>query len=323
MLRLILYLFLSICSCNTSISSIIEVMKNHAIVFDQDICENNVCPYHVVDTSSGYGFASISQIHKFYGSIIKAHNFTKILEVGPGDAPFHYATHVIDHQLEHWNISGVYAWDLDMDMDRIPVEDGYFDFVYCRHVLEDLNNPLHAYNEIIRVARNGYIETPSPIVEIMRLGNYNNPMLNYGNLRGYHHHRFLLWTNEENNTLHAVAKYPIVDLYDEDKPHFILRNSAMEAVFVELLTHYTPLWNNYYTWNDQALRYVHPGNGSAEIIPPAAARPMRILQPDVDYEFQDIGSSGGYARVIREGVSESITHTLNYFSSCVNYAYVK
>ena len=313
--------FLKFCIAN--ISAILDVMRSNSVNFETENCLNDICPYYVVNTTNGFGFASILQIHKLYGSIIKAHNFTKILEVGPGDAAFPYATHVIDHQLEHWNISGIYAWDLDMDTDRIPVEDGYFDFVYCRHVLEDLNNPLHAYNEITRVARNGYIETPSPIVEIMRLGNYNDPALSYGNLRGYHHHRFILWTNADTNSLYAVAKYPIVDLYDEDKPHYIMRSSAMEAVFVELLGYYTAIWNNYYTWNEIELHYVHPHNGSVHIIAPSMRAPMKILQPHVDYDFDDLSSSGGYAQLIREGVCESMKHTINYFTDCVNYAFAK
>jgi ubiquinone/menaquinone biosynthesis C-methylase UbiE len=50
----------------------------------------------------------------------------------------------------------------------LPYEDKEFDFVYCRHVLEDLIYPFRVIKEMQRVAKAGYIETPSPMAELKK-----------------------------------------------------------------------------------------------------------------------------------------------------------
>jgi len=46
-----------------------------------------------------------------------------------------------------------------------PFPDKMFDFVLCSHTLEDIRDPLRVCGELIRVAKAGYIETPSRLVE--------------------------------------------------------------------------------------------------------------------------------------------------------------
>jgi DNA helicase-2/ATP-dependent DNA helicase PcrA len=41
------------------------------------------------------------------------------------------------------------------------VEDGAFDFAYCSHVLEHVSDPIKACTELMRVAKRGYLETPT------------------------------------------------------------------------------------------------------------------------------------------------------------------
>lgn len=47
------------------------------------------------------------------------------------------------------------------DVEHLPFADKAFDFVICSHVLEHVRDPATAINELQRVARRGYIETPS------------------------------------------------------------------------------------------------------------------------------------------------------------------
>ncbi|UCE39033.1 MAG: methyltransferase domain-containing protein, partial [Thermoplasmata archaeon] len=47
-------------------------------------------------------------------------------------------------------------------IENLPFKDKEFDFVYCSHVLEHVVNPEKACNELMRVAKRGYIETPTP-----------------------------------------------------------------------------------------------------------------------------------------------------------------
>jgi len=126
----------------------------------------------------------------------------KILEIGPGHSPFKEATHFIgfdEGESKHYpNFT-----KCDISEEKIPFEDKYFDFVYCRHVLEDIASPTHALREIMRTCKKGYIETPSPLAEIWDFA--ESP---YGEYKGYCHHRYFIWNNGQ---LNVMAKYPMVD----------------------------------------------------------------------------------------------------------------
>jgi len=85
----------------------------------------------------------------------------KILDVGGALGIFPYATHILEikHDIEH-NI-----FKVDIDFDKFPFENNEFEFSYCRHTIEDIQNPIHCLNEIFRTSNEGYIETPSPLAE--------------------------------------------------------------------------------------------------------------------------------------------------------------
>src|SRR5436309_8889391 len=123
--------------------------------------------------SAGNAPASIRRHHWApYQPMVKAvealaTNKATVLEIGPGHIPFSAATHVVDWQA--WpQLAGKPCKTLDVNQERLPFDDKSFDFVYCRHTLEDLYNPIHVCREIERVALGGYIETPSPIAELAR-----------------------------------------------------------------------------------------------------------------------------------------------------------
>ena len=158
----------------------------------------------------------------------------RVLEIGPGDISFPGADTFV----------GWVDWDAvslenlvqcDIQKDILPFSDNEFDFVYCRHVLEDIYNPFHVCQEMSRVAKAGYIETPSPMAEMCRGIDGGSP-----SWRGYIHHRYFVWN--ENGTLRFLTKYPCVDYLDlgeiEDRIVNILRE--------------TPLyWNTYFAWENE------------------------------------------------------------------------
>ena len=79
----------------------------------------------------------------------------KVLEVGPGSQPFVRATTFVD-----WLAQGAVSDDrlvrLDFQRHPLPFADKAFDFVYCRHVLEDLYDPFHLCEEMsLECARGG------------------------------------------------------------------------------------------------------------------------------------------------------------------------
>ncbi len=66
-----------------------------------------------------------------------------------------------------------------------PFADKQFDFATCSHVLEDVRDPVWVCSEMSRIAKAGYIETPSRVVE-QSLG------VEHPCYAGYYHHRWLV-----------------------------------------------------------------------------------------------------------------------------------
>jgi ubiquinone/menaquinone biosynthesis C-methylase UbiE len=90
----------------------------------------------------------------------------RVLDVGSGGDPFPYATHLVDRYLEptnHRNANLVTAGRplVAADLHRLPYCDKFFDFVYCSHVLEHVDDPIETCAEIMRVGKRGFIETPT------------------------------------------------------------------------------------------------------------------------------------------------------------------
>jgi hypothetical protein len=130
-----------------------------------------------------------------------------VVDVGGGAAPFPRADYVLDalpydrrgsgsdghihRQLaDHPPRYSKETWcQLDLcDHTPWPFPDKMFDFAICAHVLEDVRDPIWICQELCRVARAGYIEVPSRLLE-QCLG-VENPRY-----AGYYHHRWLITRN--------------------------------------------------------------------------------------------------------------------------------
>jgi ubiquinone/menaquinone biosynthesis C-methylase UbiE len=93
----------------------------------------------------------------------------KVLDVGSGNNPFPFATHLADIALtdDRYGRAGAPFKTVDgrkvyeCNIESMPFEDGEFDFVFCSHVLEHVADPSRACEEIMRVGKRGYIETPT------------------------------------------------------------------------------------------------------------------------------------------------------------------
>jgi ubiquinone/menaquinone biosynthesis C-methylase UbiE len=89
-----------------------------------------------------------------------------VLDVGCGDNPFPYATHLVDllpepskHRARELDTAGKPL--VVADIHALPFPDKSFDFVYCSHLLEHVDDPITACGELMRVGKRGYIETPT------------------------------------------------------------------------------------------------------------------------------------------------------------------
>lgn len=156
----------------------------------------------------------------------------KVLEIGPGHSPFRRADTFVDF-VDVPTIPKDKLVKCDMAKEKLPFEDKSFDFVLCRHMLEDMFNPFHVCEEMSRVAKAGYIETPSPIAELTRGVDGGAPQY-----RGYHHHRFIVW--EWSGQLNFVSKYPVVEYLNADDEG---NTRSLRAG--------PNYWNTYYLWKDR------------------------------------------------------------------------
>lgn len=96
----------------------------------------------------------------------------RILEIGGGHDPYAGVTHAVDKFPDDDGqragamllARGVEFRQGDLESIPFPAEPK-FDFVYLSHVLEHVPSPEKAVAELVRVARAGYVETPSPLRE--------------------------------------------------------------------------------------------------------------------------------------------------------------
>jgi hypothetical protein len=184
-----------------------------------------------------FWWPSIKLRERLFGYLNKHDVRDRIIDVGCGNAVFNPATHLIDFRddIEQGRI----VLKCDLDFDTIPVENNYFNFVHCRHTLEDIQNPQHTFNELCRVSSRGYIETPSPLIELSK------GIDSGGNYRGYIHHRYIVWSDAATNTLNFLPKYPILEHIKVD--------DTLTKIWNFVANNYPLYWNNYYLWDDKRL----------------------------------------------------------------------
>lgn len=171
---------------------------------------------------------------------------SKVLELGPGVVPLPKATHFCGWDNSESKKIPNYKV-VDFSKDKFPYEDKEFDFVYARHVLEDLNNPFHCMDEISRIGKTGFIECPSPVAEVCRdVENWLPTAKN--KWRGYQHHHYFVWNDGRLNFLHKFPSVEYMVLDDED----IIYKQLEKPIN----------WNMYYIWKDKIdyKNYNHPSD---------------------------------------------------------------
>lgn len=97
-----------------------------------------------------------------------------VLDVGSGDKPFWRADVIVDKYLEDdkQRASGSIIFDkrklfVKTDVENLPFKDKAFDFVFCSHLLEHVENPAKAIKEITRVGKRGYLEVPRAFLDFL------------------------------------------------------------------------------------------------------------------------------------------------------------
>jgi hypothetical protein len=127
-----------------------------------------------------------------------------------------------------------------------------------------------------RVAKAGYIETPSPISEMCRGVDAGSP-----EWRGYIHHRYFVWNDK--GTLRFMTKYPVVDHLDF---------GDLENVIVDALKQNPILWNTYFAWEDEIT--------------------FEYYQHEVDYHLINGQLEKWYGEMIIESIDQSYESGLEF-----------
>lgn len=179
---------------------------------------------------SKHFWAPVQQVVQYLTDVVIAPS-DRVLDIGPGHCPLKRA----DVSVDFVDVAGVKNLiKCDLANEPLPFKDKEFDFVYARHILEDMFNPFPLIKEMSRVGKRGYVEVPSPIAEIGRGVDGGAPPF-----RGYHHHRFLGWVFGKE--LRLVSKYPFIEYcrFDEGTVDNLLKQERY--------------WNSYYLWEGEII----------------------------------------------------------------------
>jgi len=161
-----------------------------------------------------------------------------VLDIGAWGRPFRRANWVMDAM--PYETRGLYGFDgageerFDMDhwirrdiCDRepFPFADNEIDFVICSHTLEDIRDPVWVCSEIRRIAKAGYLETPSRYEE--QAAQIQGPWT------GWSHHHWLV--DVDGNKISFLYKHNRVHFYESDKfPRDFWVNLAPDEKVVSL-----------------------------------------------------------------------------------------
>jgi SAM-dependent methyltransferase len=138
--------------------------------------------------------------------VARALGAARVLDVGGWYLPLNAATHVLDilphatrgkEPLDPENTErfGEPTWTVhDACIVPWPFPDKFFDFSFCSHLLEDVRDPLAVARELTRVAKAGYVETPSREREIFAKGRWAALAARCGRPPevGFYHHRWFV-----------------------------------------------------------------------------------------------------------------------------------
>jgi SAM-dependent methyltransferase len=112
----------------------------------------------------------------------------------------------------------------EVDLHALPFADKAYDFVFCSHVLEHLDEPGRAIRELARVGKRGYIEVPTRVSDVM---------FNFTRLPNHHRwHGLVLgrtlvlmeWCDWERRELGNEFFAALQSEYDNAFQHFFERN---------------------------------------------------------------------------------------------------
>lgn len=158
-----------------------------------------------------------------------------VLDVGSGNNPYPRANVLLDayeDTIERYHSELVKDRPLVVgNASRMPFKDKAFDFVIASHILEHMDDPAAFLQELMRVAKGGYIETPHAFLE--RINPFRFHRLEISTSRD----RIRIW--KKSNWRHDAA---VVDLYE---------GTLKGRAFTDFISNNPYLFNNRIYWADK------------------------------------------------------------------------
>ena len=165
------------------------------------------------------GFVRISwSLRRLYCPVDKN---MKVLEIGSGGNPYYRANVLLDSfihsQERHWEPLVIDRPTVLGYGENLPFKDNSFDFIIASHVLEHSAYPEKFINELQRVGKAGYIETPDAFMERI------NP---------YHDHRAEVYIDNKSLVINKKNRWCVDDnllkLYN-NKARNIIANDVIPS----------------------------------------------------------------------------------------------
>ncbi len=179
---------------------------------------------------------------------------SKVLDIGSGGEPFVHANFLMDrypgktqhryNKLKTNNLPFVVG-----DIQYLPYKNKSFDYVYCAHVLEHVEKPNIALEEIIRIGKRGYIEVPTKMSDIV---------FNFAKLQ--HFHKWHI--NVIGNTL-LFIEYSEKEQRDTgDQELFYMAHSMLPNSIRSMYRKNKDLFTNMFMWKDKFDYFIFDKNGN-------------------------------------------------------------
>ena len=180
----------------------------------------------------------------------------RVLDVGNGGNPFPHATVLVDRFLEmnatrHEPLVTENKPFVLADVHDLPFRDKSFDYVYCVHVLEVVENPLKACQELMRVGKRGFIEVPTAGKDMLfawARGEQKWHVVTIG--------RTLCFFEYSERQLDGIRSTVWRDLIESN------RHNALQELFYSNLD----VFNVMFTWKDQFSVFVFRLDGTIQTL---------------------------------------------------------
>ena len=156
-----------------------------------------------------------------------------VLEIGGGHNPHPRSNVVVDkfRKLNYHRSGDIkilkHQTFIEADGEQLPFKDKEFDYVICCQVLEHVVDPAKFLSEQFRVAKRGYIETPSLIGEHLFPKNSHKWML--------HEHKDILYLVDK-STINFSVGYDLGELIQLYLPTHSIGFKIMERTHPNLVT---------------------------------------------------------------------------------------